>query len=119
MPFMAARVYHAGKLVRDLGPDEAIPEDCDNGDFFWLGLYEPTPAELAGIARRFGLHPLAVEDALKENQLPKVETYGDQLFVISRTANLDGAPTRPEEHTSELQSLMRLSYAVFCLKTHI
>src|SRR3546814_646503 len=97
MPFMAARVYHAGKLVRDLGPDEAIPEDCDNGDFFWLGLYEPTPAELAGIARRFGLHPLAVEDALKANQLPKVETYGDQLFVISRTANLDGDTIQPGE----------------------
>src|SRR3546814_2843129 len=84
MPIMAARVYHDGKLVRDLGPDEAIPEDCDNGDFFWLGLYEPTPAELAGIARRSGLHPLAVEDALKANQLPKVETYGDQLFEIGR-----------------------------------
>src|SRR3546814_5145201 len=78
------------------------------------------------------------------NQLPKVETYGDQLFVISRTANLDGDTIQPgetaffigphffvsvrhgsarthtdvrsEEHTSELQSLMRISYAVFCLK---
>jgi magnesium transporter len=89
MPIMAARVYHDGKLVRDLGPDEAIPEDCANGDFFWLGLYEPTHGELEGIARRFGLHPLAVDDALKANQLPKVEVYGDQLFVIARTANLD------------------------------
>ncbi|MBA4752203.1 MAG: magnesium transporter, partial [Sphingopyxis sp.] len=89
MPIMAARVYHDGKLVRDIGPDEAIPEDCEDGDFFWLGLYEPTPGELEGIAKRFGLHPLAVEDALKANQLPKVEAYGDQLFVITRTANLD------------------------------
>src|SRR3546814_4234887 len=97
MPIMAARVYHDGKLVRDLGPDEAIPDDCDNGDFFWLGLYEPTPGELAGIAKRFGLHPLAVEDALKANQLPKVETYGDQLFLITRTANLDGDPIQPGE----------------------
>ena len=97
MPIMAARVYHDGKLVRDLGPDEAIPEDCDPGDFFWLGLYEPTPDELAGIARRFGLHPLAVEDALKANQLPKVETYGDQLFLITRTANLDGDTIQPGE----------------------
>ncbi len=97
MPIMAARVYHDGKLVRDLGPDEAIPEDCDAGDFFWLGLYEPTRAELAGIAERFGLHPLAVEDALKANQLPKVETYGDQLFLITRTANLDGDTIQPGE----------------------
>ena len=97
MPIMAARLYHDGKLVRDLGPDEAIPDDCDTGDFFWLGLYEPTPGELAGIAKRFGLHPLAVEDALKANQLPKVETYGDQLFLITRTANLDGDTIQPGE----------------------
>lgn len=97
MPIMAARVYHDGKLVRELGPDEAIPEDCAAGDFFWLGLYEPTPTELAGIAKRFGLHPLAVEDALKANQLPKVEAYGDQLFIITRTANLDGDTIQPGE----------------------
>ncbi|WP_188237638.1 magnesium and cobalt transport protein CorA [Sphingopyxis sp. LK2115] len=90
MPIMAARAYHEGKFVRDLGPQEMVPEDCDPGDFFWLGLYAPTPDELAGIARRFGLHPLAVEDALKANQLPKVEVYGDQLFVVARTATLDG-----------------------------
>lgn len=97
MPIMAARVYHDGKLVRELGADEAIPEDCADGDFFWLGLYEPTPGELAGIAKRFGLHPLAVEDALKANQLPKVEAYGDQLFLITRTANLDGDTIQPGE----------------------
>lgn len=97
MPIKAARVYHDGKLVRELGADEAIPEDCDDGDFFWLGLYEPTPGELAAIAKRFGLHPLAVEDALKANQLPKVEAYGDQLFVITRTANLEGDTIQPGE----------------------
>src|SRR3546814_5384560 len=48
MPIMAARVYHDGKLVRDLGPDEAIPEDCDNGDFFWLGLYERSEERRVG-----------------------------------------------------------------------
>lgn len=97
MPIMAARVYHEGKLVRDLGPHEALPDDCAPTDFFWLGLFEPTPAELSSIAKRFGLHPLAVEDALKANQLPKVEAYGDQLFVVARTANLDGDTIRPGE----------------------
>lgn len=97
MPIMAARLYNNGKLVRDIGPDELLPEDCADGDFFWLGLYEPTPGELEGIAKRFGLHPLAVEDALKANQLPKVEAYGDQLFVITRTANLDADTIHPGE----------------------
>ncbi|WP_422062227.1 magnesium and cobalt transport protein CorA [Sphingopyxis sp.] len=90
MPIMAARHYHQGKLVRDLGPNDVIPEDCEDDDFFWLGLYEPTKEELAGIAQRFGLHPLAVEDALKPTQLPKVEVYADQLFVIAATGNLEG-----------------------------
>lgn len=40
--------------------------------------------------QRFGLHPLAVEDALKANQLPKVEAYGEQLFVVASTGNRDG-----------------------------
>jgi len=97
MPIMAARLYDKGKLVRDLGPDEAIPDECAEGEFFWLGLYEPTPGELERVAQRFGLHPLAVEDALKANQLPKADVYGDQLFVIARTANLDGDTIQPGE----------------------
>ncbi|MGV1684151.1 magnesium and cobalt transport protein CorA [Sphingopyxis sp. NJF-3] len=97
MPIMAARLYNQGKLVRDIGPEEAIPDQCAEGDFFWLGLYEPTAAELQGIAARFGLHPLAVEDALKANQLPKADVYGDQLFVIARTANLDADTIQPGE----------------------
>lgn len=97
MPIMAARLYNQGKLVRDIGPEEAIPDQCAEGDFFWLGLYEPTEAELQGIAARFGLHPLAVEDALKANQLPKADVYGDQLFVIARTANLDADTIQPGE----------------------
>jgi magnesium transporter len=97
MPIMAARVYHDGKLVRDIGPDEELPVDCDEGDFFWLGLYEPTPGELAGIAKRFGLHPLAVEDATKAKQLPKVEVYGDQLFIIASTGNLEGGTIQSGE----------------------
>ncbi len=88
MPIMAARLYRNGQRIRDLEHDETIPEDCTD-EFFWLGLYEPHPDELARIALRFGLHPLAVEDALKANQLPKVEVYGEQLFVITRTAHLE------------------------------
>ena len=118
MPIMAARVYHDGKLVRDIGPDEELPEDCDDGDFFWLGLYEPTPGELEGIARRFGLHPLAVEDALKANQLPKIEAYGDQLFVITRTANLDADTIHPGETAFFLGSHFFVSVRHGSARTH-
>ncbi len=54
--------------------------------FVWLGLKEPDAAELADIADTFDLHELAVEDAVKSNQRPKVERYGEMTFVSLRTA---------------------------------
>ena len=52
----------------------------------WLGLYEPTREELESVARAFGLHALAVEDAIKAHQRPKFERYGDTLFIVLRPA---------------------------------
>jgi magnesium transporter len=54
--------------------------------FVWLGLKEPGAAEFAGIAEVFGLHELPVEDAVKSQQRPKVERYGDVTFFALRTA---------------------------------
>ncbi len=50
--------------------------------FVWLGLHEPTAEQFAGIATEFGLHPLAVEDAVNAHQRPKLERYDDTLFVV-------------------------------------
>jgi magnesium transporter len=52
----------------------------------WIGLYRPTPAEIASLATEFGLHELAVEDAILAHQRPKIERYGDTLFVVLRAA---------------------------------
>ena len=52
----------------------------------WIGLYRPTPDEIASLASEFGLHELAVEDAILAHQRPKVERYGDTLFVVLRAA---------------------------------
>jgi magnesium transporter len=57
------------------------PED----DFVWIGLHEPTAAELARVAELFDLHHLAVEDALHAHQRPKLERYGDGLFLALKT----------------------------------
>jgi magnesium transporter len=54
--------------------------------FVWLGLKEPGHVELSEIAETFELHELAVEDAIKSSQRPKVERYGDMLFMTMRTA---------------------------------
>jgi magnesium transporter len=52
----------------------------------WIGLYEPTEEELSSVAEEFGLHPLAVEDAIKAHQRPKLERYDGTLFVVLRPA---------------------------------
>ena len=57
-----------------------------SGAFVWLGVVEPTAEEFESIAREFGLHELAVEDAVKAHQRPKVELYGETLFVVVKTA---------------------------------
>ncbi|WP_421850585.1 magnesium and cobalt transport protein CorA [Novosphingobium sp.] len=89
MPIIAARRYtegkaHPGELAVTGVPahHEALPRGC----FDWIGLCDPTPDEMERAARQFGLHPLAVEDALNPRQLPKVDIYGKQLFVVARTA---------------------------------
>ncbi|MFI6014447.1 magnesium and cobalt transport protein CorA [Streptomyces sp. NPDC051243] len=50
--------------------------------FVWIGLYEPTEKEFDKVTEEFGLHPLAVEDALKAHQRPKLEVYDDSLFMV-------------------------------------
>jgi magnesium transporter len=56
-----------------------------DGDFAWVGLHEPSEEELDDVAEVFGLHPLAVEDALKAHQRPKLERYDESLFLILKT----------------------------------
>jgi magnesium transporter len=56
------------------------------GKFVWIGLYEPTEEEFASLQREFSLHPLAVEDAIHAHQRPKLEVYGDMIFLVLKTA---------------------------------
>ncbi|GHF25839.1 magnesium transporter CorA [Streptomyces mashuensis] len=58
----------------------------------WIGLHRPTEAELLSLAEEFDLHQLAVEDALEAHQRPKLERYGDTLFVVLRAARYLDAP---------------------------
>jgi len=58
----------------------------------WIGLARPTETELLSLAAEFDLHPLAVEDAMEAHQRPKLERYGDTLFVVLRAARYLDAP---------------------------
>ncbi|WP_459644801.1 magnesium and cobalt transport protein CorA [Kineococcus sp. NUM-3379] len=62
-----------------------------DGAMAWIGLYRPDAGELASLAAEFELHELAVEDAIQAHQRPKLERYGDTLFVVLRAARYDDA----------------------------
>jgi magnesium transporter len=56
------------------------------GKFAWIGMYEPTEREFDSLRREFDLHPLAVEDAIHAHQRPKLEVYGETVFIVLKTA---------------------------------
>jgi magnesium transporter len=88
MSVVAAYIYKNGVRTRDVTLDNADALTVKRGEFVWIGLYEPSQAEMDRLQKRFKLHPLAVEDALNAHQDPKVEVYGRELFVVARTAQL-------------------------------
>ncbi|MDQ0712239.1 magnesium transporter [Streptomyces luteogriseus] len=76
-------IYRDGQRAEGPGDlSDALGEARTAGGFVWIGLHEPTEAEFDHVTREFGLHPLAVEDALKAHQRPKLEVYDDSLFVV-------------------------------------
>jgi magnesium transporter len=90
MSVVAAYVYRRGQRVRPVALDGAGSlGDLAPDEFVWIGLTDPAEAELKVLQDSFRLHPLAVEDANHAHQLPKVDVYGDQLFVVAKTARLD------------------------------
>ncbi|MFI9047493.1 magnesium and cobalt transport protein CorA [Streptomyces sp. NPDC053427] len=81
-------VYREGRRVSEhVTPAQAMASVRAEGGFAWIGLHEPTEAEFAGIAQEFGLHPLAVEDAVHAHQRPKLERYDDTLFTVFKTVH--------------------------------
>jgi magnesium transporter len=66
--------------------EHAYDERHEAGKFVWVGLYEPTEEEFESLRREFDLHPLAVEDAIHAHQRPKLEMYGDTIFIVLKTA---------------------------------
>jgi len=81
--------YQDGRKLDDI-PVEDISEYIKQpGCFLWVGLKDPGPGELELMQHEFGLHELAVEDARKGHQRPKIEEYGDSLFVVLHKMGMD------------------------------
>ena len=80
---VAAAVYSAGKKVTNITLDEGAEWAAKPGHFVWIGLEEPNAQELANLQKQFNLHELAIEDALEKHSRPKLETFGDALFIVT------------------------------------
>jgi magnesium transporter len=70
----------------DLHDAYEASRSSDGGKFVWIGLKEPSEDEFDSVKREFYLHELAVEDAVKAHQRPKIEAYDDSLFIVLKTA---------------------------------
>jgi magnesium transporter len=80
-------VYRDGRRAEEPDDFAELHAACQSEDAVaWLGLYEPSQEEFAAVAREFGLHELACEDAVKAHQRPKIERYEDTLFLVLRPA---------------------------------
>ncbi|MPQ99403.1 magnesium/cobalt transporter CorA [Modestobacter sp. I12A-02628] len=79
-------VYVDGQRQPPVEPVASLERARAVGGFVWLGLHEPSQAEFETFASRYGLHPLAVEDAVNAHQRPKLERYDDSLFMVLKTA---------------------------------
>jgi magnesium transporter len=85
---VAASVYVDGRRVANIAIDEASSWRSKSGHVVWIGLYEPDLALLTSVQQQFDLHDLAIEDANNAHQRPKIEQYGEALFIVARTAQL-------------------------------
>ena len=84
-------IYRDGRrMERPSDYSDALDEARAAGDaFLWMGLHEPTEEEFDLVSSEFGLHPLAVEDALHAHQRPKLEVYADSLFLVLKPVSYD------------------------------
>ena len=80
-------VYENGvRRQGELALADALEASREAGNFVWIGLHEPTADEFEAVKDEFELHELAVEDAIKAHQRPKIEVYDDMIFVVLKTA---------------------------------
>lgn len=87
---MKCVAYKQGHRIGDITIEEISDVLKQEGTFVWLGLRESNDALLDKIQAEFGLHELAVEDARSAHQQPKLEAYGDTLFLVMQTAHWFG-----------------------------
>ena len=91
---VSCAAYADGRRVAEVAIPDISEVLAQPDRFVWIGLHEPDEALLREVQQEFRLHDLAVEDAHRAHQRPKLDRYGDSLFVALRTAQMDPATRR-------------------------
>ena len=81
--------YSNGRRVSNIQINEVGQVLKQTDKFVWIGLHEPSEELLQQVQQEFGLHDLAIEDAHRAHQRPKLETYGETIFIVLRTAQMN------------------------------
>src|SRR5258707_14971271 len=91
-PVVNCAAYESGRRITDLDIDNPEQMKVQSGRVIWIGLHDPNQDSLQKLQRYFGLHDLAIEDAYRSHQRPKLQVYGETLFLVMKTAQLVGGP---------------------------
>jgi len=100
--------YDRGQKLSDIPLADVRSHLANRDCFVWVALKDPEPAELAALQEEFGLHELAVEDAQKGHQRPKIDEYGSSLFIVMHLIEPDGLDLK----TGELSIFVGPQYIV-------
>lgn len=87
-PIVNCALYREGCRSSDIELHDIREALDQTGQFVWIGLHQPDKEMLLKVQREFGLHELAIEDALHAHQRPKLEVYGNTLFIVLRSAQM-------------------------------
>ncbi len=89
--------YDRGQKLSDIPLADVRAHLARKECFVWVALKDPEPAELATLQEEFGLHELAIEDAQKGHQRPKIDEYGSSLFIVMHLIEPDGIDLKTGE----------------------
>ena len=93
MSEVTAAIFRDGKVIEHVALDARTPP-LGEADFIWIEVLDPVDSDYSALQERFGLYSLAVEDSMSAAQLPKVDLYDDQIFVVLKAAHLEGDEIR-------------------------
>lgn len=102
------RLYQGGKVIAQDFPAADISEllEAHEGSTVWLDLFDPQESDLHIVTEEFGLHPLAVEDAVQSHQRPKVDRYRSHLFLNAYAARIDLDTPMPSVQKAEISAFI-------------